>query len=118
MRTHYSEQLGRDYVDDDMLELNEVARILSVNSGREIPPAYVNTLATKGSLPCERQTARKLLFYYRDVRNYIVSRHTGRKAQAVPNSNALRQRKLREKRRNSGTASDDLERHRGLLVAV
>ncbi|MHB8599176.1 MAG: hypothetical protein ACYDER_20480, partial [Ktedonobacteraceae bacterium] len=77
MRTHYSEQLGRDYVDDDMLDRVAVAEILSINSERTIPLNYVNTLANKGSLPYERQpNARKLLFQYKDVRNYIVSRKT------------------------------------------
>jgi hypothetical protein len=108
VRIHYSEQLGRNYEDDDMLERNEVAAILSINAGREIPPAYVNTLAGKGSLPFERQPqARKLLFKYTNVRNYIVSQRTGRKPGATPSPNAERQRKYKARRRLAGPIGDD-----------
>lgn len=118
MRTHYSEQLGRDYVDDDMLTRQEAALVLSTNAGRAIEPWYVGTLADKGTLPCQLVGQHKRLYQYSYLRNYIVTRRTGPKAAAVPTPGALRTRKSREKRRGTGPAGDDRERHRLLPVAV
>ncbi len=115
MRTHYSEQLGRYYEDDDLLTRHEAAQVLSFNAGREIRESYVSDLAYKKVLPFERISERKLLIQYKYLRNYIVTQIVGRKVGASPSANAERQRKFKARRRAAGASGDDQER---VAVAV
>ena len=98
-QTHYSERLGRDFADGDELTREEVAGVLSENSGRPVAPSYVTDLVRERIFHPRYLSPRKLLYQYSEVRSYFVStRGPGRREHTLPSDNALRQRRFRARR--------------------
>ena len=100
---HFSSRLGRYWQASDVLYLDEVAEVLSQNSGRPIPRKYVTDMVTKGMLPAGG-LPRNYYVQYTDVQYRRVINQPGKQKSDNPSPNALRQRAFKA-RRAAGDAS-------------
>ncbi len=103
---HFSSRLGRYWQASDVLYLDEVAEVLSQNSGRPIPRKYVTDLVTKGMLPAGGPP-RGYFVQYTDVQYRRVINQPGKQKSDNPSSNALRQRVFKARRAASDVGRDD-----------
>lgn len=94
-KRHYSTRFGRQFADGDELTREEVAQVLSENSGRDVVPKYVYDLVREGIFHPRYLSPRKLLYQYTECKDYVVSLHAGKHLQAAPLDNAERQRKFK-----------------------
>ncbi len=100
---HYSDRFRRYFEDGDELTREEAAVVLSHNSGRVVEPKYVFDLVRLGVLHPRYLSPKKLLYKYNEVKSYVVASHVGRHASDLPTDNALRQRRFKERRRQSNS---------------
>jgi hypothetical protein len=103
---HFSSRLGRYWQASDVLYLDEVAEVLSQNSGRPIPRKYVTDLVTKRMLAASG-TGRSHYVQYIEVQYRRVINQPGRRKHDNPSSNALRQRAFKARRAASDVGRDD-----------
>ncbi len=90
---HFSSRLGRYWQASDVLYLDEVAEVLSENSGRLIATKYV----TGG---------RNHYVQYSEVQYRRVINQPGRRKKENPTPNALRQREFKARRATSANRND------------
>ena len=105
MNEHFSKRLGRNYVDDDLLTREEAAEVLSTNACRDISSKYVTDMVAVGIIrSAKKQSPRKLLYQYSDLRHYVVASRPGRRAHDNPSPTAVRQRVFKARRKEEQLA--------------
>ena len=102
---HFSSRLGRYWQASDVLYLDEVAEVLSQNSGRPIEKKYVTDLVTKKLLPVGG-SGRNHYVQYSEVQYRRVINQPGRRKKENPTPNALRQREFKVRRATSANRND------------
>ncbi|MFL5663985.1 MAG: hypothetical protein ACJ8BW_21985 [Ktedonobacteraceae bacterium] len=102
---HFSSRLGRYWQAGDVLYLDEVAEVLSENSGRPIATKYITALIVKGMLAADGPPRNRYV-QYTDVQYRRVYNQPGKHKHNDPSPNALRQRAFKARRAISTNRND------------